>query len=370
MLRTFTHRTIAMVAGLLLLASAPALAKEESKIKLRLDNVATGTDARARGWARVMLDANRTLLHIKVRRLQPSTEYIVTFNGVEFDRFTTAGNGHANVKFDLMGDGATVLPTDPRGQLLAINDGTEDVLAGVVSGPMEPRWIIAKEWTDLEPEAAVTGRAFARFRRNPNGLMIFVVGLRHLTPRTDYDVLLDGALLGTISTNGAGNGALRFKGRPSGAKGGPKFNPRRKWQPLPEDPRYRLIEVLEGGTTLVFSGPMEAQIAGLNDCVADLTEVAMTGASGSGAVRHGVGDDCDDVVEVEVAGLAEGDYDLQVNSVSVATLAVAADGTGSLVFESDPESGEELLDFTLQSGDVVDVVDTVATSVVLSATLP
>ena len=368
MLRTVALRGLALAVVALLLGT-PALAKEASKIKLRLENVSSGADSRARGWVRVKLDHRRTILHMKVRRLQPDTEYIITFNGVEFTRFTTRRNGHANERFDLLTDGAGLAPMDPRGKLLAINDGTSDVLAGVVSGPMEPRWIIVKEWTDLEPEAGVDGRALARFRRNPNGLMRFVVVLKHVTPG-DYDVLLDGALLGTISTNRAGVGRLRFRGRPAKAMGGPKPNPRRKWQPLTEDPRYRLLEVLQDGTTLVFSGPMEAQIDGLNSCTASLTDVALTGTTGSGNVSFGTGDDCDEVVVVDVAGLAEGDYDLQVNATSVGTLSVAADGTGSLVFESDPETGEQLLDFTLQTGDVVDVVDPVTTTAVLTATIP
>jgi hypothetical protein len=196
-----------------------------------------------------------------------------------------------------------------------------------------------------------------------------VVKLKHVTPG-DYDVLLDGALLGTISTNAAGVGKLRFRGKPSKAMGGPKPNPNRKWQPLTEDPRYRLLEVLQDGTTLVFSGLMEAQVDGLNSCAPALTDVALTGTSGSGNVSFGTGDDCDEVVVVDVAGLVAGDYDLQVNAASVGTLTVAADGTGSIVFESDPEAGEQLLSFTLQTGDTVDVVDPVALTAVLSATIP
>lgn len=369
MLRTPFTRTLFLVILALVVGSAPALAKESSKIKLRLDNVSGGLDADAKGWVKVRLDESRALLHVKVKRLEPSTEYVITFNGLEFARFTTQGNGHANEKFDLLTDPTAMEPMDPRGKLLAISDGTDDILAGVVSGPMEPSWIIAKEWTELDPEPGVDGRALARFMRLPNGLAKFVIKLKHVVPG-DYEIYLDGAFLADLSTNAGGVGKVRFRGKPSKAKGGPKANPHRKWQPLTEDPRYRLIEVYHEGSTLVFSGPMEAQIAGLNDCTADLTELALTGATGSGLLRFGTGEDCDDVVEVEVSGLAEGDYDLQVNTVSVGTLSVAADGTGALVFESDPEMDEELLDFVLASGDVVDVYDPVGMSVVLSVTLP
>lgn len=355
-----------LIAAVLLLVGAPALAKEESKIRLPLERVAPSAAPSARGFARVTLTPWRTVLHLHVRGLEPSTEYIVTFNGEEFTRFTTWGNGKTNRFFDLTTDGVGGVPMDPRGTLLAVNDGTEDILAGVVSGPMEPRRTRAKEWTELEAQGAPAGRAFARFHRTPNGFMRFAVIVRGGDSQSDYEVFLDGAPLGTISTNSGGWGRLFFRGNPDKANPG---GGNRWWQPLTFDPRYGLIEIVQNGT-VAFSGPMAAQIAGLNDCDPDQVEVALTGATADGTVRYGVGDDCDDQVAIEAAMLAQGAYDVELNDVVIGTLTVGVDGTGALVFETQPESGELLLDFALQSGDVVEVVDPATATTELSATIP
>lgn len=364
MIPNLTLRAVVWLAACaLLVAAAPALAKEESKIRLVLDNVSEGVDPDAKGWVRVQLDAKRTVLHLKVSRLEPLTEYVVTFNDEEFARVTTGAKGGTSQKFDLRTDGASGLPMDPRGKLLAVNDGAMDILAGMVSGPLEPSWTLVKEWTQLAPEPDVTGKAYARFQRLPNGNKHFVVMLRGVEPDV-YAVLLDGAPLGEIETNSAGNGQLAMRAlhekamaalaraRAKSKGKGPAF------QPLVEDPRYRLIEVLREGV-LVFSGPMLAQIPGLNVCAPDLDEVALTGASGEGTLRFGVGEDCGPVMEIEVTGLAAGDHDVQVNGSSVGTLSVAADGTGALT-----------LGLELVSGDVVEIVDPATLLVELSAVVP
>jgi hypothetical protein len=302
-----------------------------------------------------------------VDRLESGAEYLVTFNDEEFARFISNGSGGANVKFDLRTDSESGLPLDPRGKLLAVNDGAADILAGVVSGPLEPSWTHVKEWTQLGPEPDVTGSAYGRFWRLPNGNKRFVVLLRGVEPGL-YAVLLDGAPLGEIQTNAGGNGSLEFKllrakamaaaaaARAKASAKGKGKGPR--WQPLLEDPRGGFIEVLNEGI-LAFSGPMLAQIEGLNACEPDLEELALSGASGEGTLHFGTAADCGPVVAIEVAELAEDDYDVQVNGASVGTLVVGADGTGALV-----------LDLTLESGDLVEIVDPLTLLPVLSATVP
>ena len=364
---TRSPRAAWIAAALVLLCAAPALGKEESKIWLPLERVDPQVHPRTRAFVRVFLTEWQTVLHLHATHLDPSTEYIVTLDGEEFARFTTWQNGNANRLFNLLTDATDGEPTDPRGKLLAVNDGTTDLLAGVVSGPMEPRATRAKEWTQLQAEDdETTGVAFGRFHLRPNGFMTFAVIVRGVL-RGDYEVFLDGDPIGTISTNPGGWGRLFFRGHPNDhGQGG---NGRRPWETLTFDPRYKLIEVVHEGV-LVFSGPMKAQIAGLNVCMSDQTQVMLSGPGGQGSLRFGTGEDCDDQVAIEVSMMVAGDYDVELNDVPTATLSVGMDGTGMVVFESHPEDGELPLTFALQPGDLVEVVDPMTLTTQLSTTVP
>jgi hypothetical protein len=110
----------------------------------------------------------------------------------------------------------------------------------------------------------------------------------------------------------------------------------------------------------VFAGEMAAQIGGLNVCfpVEGPLPMASTGvqASATGTVTLGLEDDCTRKVVVSVAGMTPGSYDLAVDGAPVATLVVAADGTGTLAFDTVPDAlGELPLDFSLPSGATLSV---------------
>ena len=109
----------------------PSAAKEESKIKVRMDKVDGGS---ASGGVRTQMSATSATLHLKVRHLDPSVEYVLyngasedMDDGAELSRFTPGGNGSANLKIDLL-DLDLGADADPRGQRLSVYDGTEDVL--------------------------------------------------------------------------------------------------------------------------------------------------------------------------------------------------------------------------------------------------
>ena len=130
----------------------------------------------------------------------------------------------------------------------------------------------------------------------------------------------------------------------------------------------------------VFSGPMLAQIPGLNDCgMGEETVTPMVldsgQAAGAGEVTTGVDESCDPIFGVAVSDLLVGDYSLFVDGADVGTLTVADDGLagtfGELRFDANPEiddTDELPLDFLVASGSRVEVMQ--GAVLFLSLTLP
>jgi hypothetical protein len=338
-------------------APAPGIAKEESKLQIALDPVAGPSGG---GWRNAKLRTRfmtgEAVVHVQVKGLLPLTEYGLHSDGVEITRFTTTDKGGANVKLDLLqmalatGDLAAA-PVDPRGTFVTVNDGVADVLGGWLFGPVEldPSRAKAKEVTHLMPDAlaAPTGSAKASYKMTPNGKATLRISLGG-APAGDYEVWIGGALVGTLTTNPAGNASVEF--RSSGAGNGKS----KKKLAMAFDPRLELIELLQGGAP-VFSGVMAAQIGGLNVCleseIAAALSLAAGQVAGAGSMSFGTEADCSRTFAMEVSDLVAGAYDVVVADVVVGSMAVAADGTGSVHFDTSPDDLDELpLDFSLPSG--------------------
>jgi len=356
------------LAAAVLLAPSPASAKEESKIQINLDPVSGGV-AGGRSGAKVKTQFMPGVagLQLQAKGLAPSTEHALLSDGVEIVRFMAGSNGQANVKVDLLqlvaGDFAAA-PVDPRGTLLTINDGTADVYAGWLYGPVanDPSRVLINESTFLAPDAlaAPSGSAIASYMMTPNRkgkLRISLIG----APPGDYEIWIDGVLAGSMTTNPAGNASADFRsdavpGAGSGngnGNGKPKKAGKAKL-PLNFDPRFAWIELRMAGLP-VFAGEMAAQIGGLNVCLpveAPLPLIAAPAQPGAtGTVTLGIEDDCSREFAVTVAGMVPGPYDLVLGGLPVATLVVAPDGTGAFAFDTSPDQiGELPLDFPLPSG--------------------
>ena len=136
------------------------------------------------------------------------------------------------------------------------------------------------------------------------------------------------------------------------------------------DPRRKEILVQLTDETAMFSGPMIAQIEGLNVCSSSSTDSPLLGDIGSGVAAVEVQENCETAFDVEIVDVAAGSYDLYVSDMIVATFEAADDGfgtiTGSVRFDPTPDvgEGELLLDFPVDSGSLVDVFDAGADSTV------
>ena len=374
------------------LGAGVAAAKEESKIQIRLlppgaPGNGHGMGGSLRGDVRTQLQGSKTQLQLRVRGAAAGTEYILlalddelSTDGDELARFTTGSNGQFTGSFDVgKGDGADA-PIDPRGHFLVVSDGVTAILAGWLYGAAEDDGPMTKvkELTSLAPDALTnpSGSVAARYDRRPNGQGKFRVSLRDV-PAGDYDLWVDGVLVQSLTPNPGGNAEASFTTKPVHGNS----RPHNAKAQLDFDPRRKLIE-LKQGDQLFFSGPMLAQIEGVNVCTASESATPFAlgpgQTEGSGSVTLSTGSDCETSMEVEVQDLPAATYDLYVDGALVGTIDVADDGMGSLtghvVFDPTPDAmGELALDFPLGSGSVVEVFnagESAPATPRLTATLP
>jgi hypothetical protein len=279
-------------------------------------------------------------------------------DGTTVSTFTTTRGGAGTLWFTTGTPRANqeVLDFDPRGKVLAINNGVADVLVVTFSGTGEPSNISVQEVTDLANAGAAPERAKATstYRSVPSGLKSFEVRVQGL-PEGTYDLQVAGIPRQSIEVNRAGRGFLRFSS-----------SPRANQTTLNFDPRNQQIQILQG-TTVFFTGNMIAQvlIPDVNTCEPSTksqalaaTQSAPPGASATGTLI--VRTDCGRHFQVQVQGLLPGDYQLFVGSSQKGTITVAANpppslGTqGGVNFDTTPTASENLLDFD-PIGQVVEV---------------
>ena len=347
----------ALSVAALLLPSPALAAKEQSKIQIALDPVAGGAAAgRNVAKLRTQFMPGRAWIHLHVKGLAPSTEHLLLSDGIEITRFTTNTKGKATLKVDLLALASMDFagaPVDPRGTLVTVHDGTTDVLAGWLYGPVEndPSRVHVTESTFLAPDplAAPSGTTIAHYMMTPNRKAKLRIRLVH-APIGDYEVWVDDVLVGEMSTNSAGNASADFRSEiPRGAA--PSGKKSKKKLPLDFDPRLAWIELRMAGAP-VFAGEMAAQIGGLNLCLALVTPLALAPAQpgAAGTLTLSIEDDCSRELAFSVSGLAPGSYDVVVAGEVVGALVAAADGTGAVTFDTSPEPGELPLEFLLPSG--------------------
>jgi hypothetical protein len=334
---------MAVVLGAPLAASAG----EDSNIRLFMERVAGGNE---KGMLASHLAPGSAELRVHVIHLAPNLEHILLGDGVVVARFTTNASGDAEVRVDLFKTGGGTTPTfDPRGKLVTVNDGTIDVLAAWVyadpkDDPARPR---IKETTGLAREAATQGAVDARYDALPSGGARLAIALRGVAAG-DYDVMVDGTTVATVTPNPSGFASVDLRGGPGGGNGNKSSNghgqPHKARGALTVNPRGEDIDVVLGGV-VQFSGEMLAQIPGLGVCTtgtmsANLTPVPAQ-TSGTGSVALGVETSCDRHMTLTLTNLAAGNYDLLIANVDVGDIAIldAGGGTGSatLAFDEDPD---------------------------------
>lgn len=376
-------------------------AKEESKMQIGLSDLNSNGNGNGRGNGlgrgglradvRTHLQGSKVILQLRASGLDSDTEYVVlcketeeATDSAELLRFTSASNGSANLSHDLTKGNDADAPSDPRGKYLVIAeaaDASMEIAGGWLYGAPQddgPKTKI-KEATQLsaDPDSSPSGSVEARYDMRPNGRGQLSISMKGV-PSEDYEILVDGVLVATLTPNPGGAAKVDFRVQTNRGRGA--GNGHRKQEQLDFDPRRKEILVQLTDDTLMFSGPMIAQIEGLNRCAGSTSDTPLVGDVGSGVAALEVEDDCETAFEVQIADVPAGTYDLYVDGGFIASFDASDDGGGTVAgllrFDPTPDAGEDemLLDFPVGGGSLVEVFETGADPTVdlpmLSGTLP
>jgi len=344
------------------LGVAPTTCSDVARI--RVDLQPASIESGASGEIALRMDSHRSNLRLRVRNLEPESEYILLADGVERARFMTDPRGAAKVELQYppSNEGQS-LDFDPRGKLLSVTDGSDDMLSAVVSGPLEPPGIRVWEVAGIPAtEPADDGSVRGTYRTLSRGLRVFKVELRDVAPGT-YQVLVDGAPVGEVEAKAAGRAAITFWSADSaggfhrhlwGHGFGHRGSRSKVWATLDFEPRGAQVEIVRDGEVL-FAGPMRAQVAlpelvetcPVVDIQTALTPLQWFGSGDASMASEDGG--CDHEFRVKVRDLAAANYELWVGDAIVGTLPVRnwLDGlSGEIRFDTEPDDPEEhLLDF-------------------------
>jgi hypothetical protein len=411
---------ILVLALALITVPFAAGAKEESKIQIRL--TAVNGNGNGNGWGagaeradiRTHLQGSRVILKLRARGLDADTKYVLlckddegAIDSTELARFMSRSNGSANLTQNLAKTDDPEAPADPRGKFLVIArviaDGAEaptEIVGGWLygvpkdDGPMTK----IKEVTDLAADgnASPSGNVAARYDMRPNGHGKLSISMRHV-PAGNYEILVTidetPTPVASFTPNPAGNAKVDFQTRPIRGHGSGKVKLHRKKKHLSFDPRRKEILVQlaanpidpESEPTPMFSGPMIAQIEGLNTCSPTSTDWPLEEGTDSGVATLELQENCETAFEVKIGNEPEGMYDLYIDGVygdgpvanfNFNTVDDGSDTvTGFVRFVPTPNSaeGELPLDFAVGIGSLVEVFNAEASPTddppVLSGTL-
>ncbi len=293
----------------------------------------------------------RTRFTVKLQRVAPG-DYDLFVDGVLRATIVATGTGKGQVEFDSQIEpGKILLDFDPRGLPIDISQGANVIATGDLVAPGEgiTQCVFSEDESALAATGAdPDGTGKARFRVRDDCDRDFRVEIEDV-PLGDYDVLVGGALRGTLTVVDTGTeieGEVEFDTDPD--------DPGELL--LDFDPVGQSVQVVQVGTGTVFfddtftlgGGP-----GGGTSCTPTETELPLlnTGPDpdAHGDARYRVRDDCDEDFRVEIEDLPLGDYNLLVGGVNRGSITVAlvlGEAEGELEFDTNPDDpGEVLLDF-------------------------
>jgi hypothetical protein len=303
---------------------------------------------------------------------------------------------------------AGTLDFDPRGQLIAVSatsDCSDPLLVAELDEPDDCEAIgrvKLGERTQLEPtDQAPEGSSAELFYQllpdrnctlaqggggKPLRKAKLSVRVKHADPGASYDVCVDEVDRGELATNAAGVGRADFTFTGGNGKGSGKGKGAPHRAAIDFDVYGSEFALRDDGdcsgddATALFFGPLRAPLCSPEDLAsATLVDPSVTPppATPAGEASFERSSGCARELAVSVAGLApSATYDVnlrldasETNVEGVAALVTDASGNASVVFSSDPATGELPLAFEPAVGQVIEVLATGTTTVALSGTL-
>lgn len=337
---------------------SPVTCGDFARVRVQLQRSAI--ESRASGDILLQMNGHRSILRLRVRDLDPESEYLLLADDLERARLMTdsQGKGTLLLRFPPLA-GGQALDFDPRGKRISVSDGSQDRLSAVVSGPLEPRRIQLMEFAGIPPsDPGASGRAQAAYRTFPLECRIFKLSLRNVASGS-YQVLVDGAPVGEVEADAGGRATIRFWSAPfpgsfcpqlrNGGRGA-SASPSNVWESLDFEPRGAQVEVVRDDEVL-FAGPMRAQVALPDEaeaCPEVDIQVDLTPAFGFGsgdAVLTSEDGGCDHEFRVTVRGVPTATYGLWVAGAIVGTVPVrnwSGEPIGETRFDTHPDEPAEL----------------------------
>ncbi len=348
----FSSRSLILATSACLLLGAEA--KDLSLI--RGNFASSGVSTSVRGSATAIFTPHNPKFDLDVWGLTAGSSYQFTVDGILEETFTANTHGSAHLDFRLLA-GARKLPLDfdPRGKTLGVSDGTNELLSMIFSGEGEPDAIRVDERTSLTRTATeAKGRVELRYLEQRNKDR-FIVHFHDLAPGS-YELFVDGELQAQVDLLHGRSTMRTFEilKNAHGAKpghGNGNGNGNSKKLELDFDPRGLVVDVVRDGV-IVFSGEMLAKIDGLNgDQIGEATTTLTTtgvDADATGSATVELAADGEETLDVTVGALPAGAYDVVIGGTVRGTITVTGTepaSTGEVVFSTEPDAGELLLDF-------------------------
>jgi hypothetical protein len=292
---------------------------------------------------------------ISASKLTPGQSYLLTVGDSAEAALIADKKGRISTTFSTKSSRKTpLLGFDPRGQLVALRDGTNSVLEAMVSGPSEPAGIVVDERAKLS-RLSGAGEAEVHYQSLRNGRRFFTVKIER-AEAGEWSLFVNGILRGDIPVSGRQTTVV-FDSAPA--------SPTRRL--LDFDPRGQVVD-LALGSNLVFSGSLQAKATNVNVAAPSLTQtfIASTGIdpNGTAKVKYRIDPDARRKFSVELEDVPVGAYELLANDAlqGVINVVTTTSGTeGEIEFSSREDNGDELpllfdpttATFTVQSGGVV-----------------
>jgi hypothetical protein len=402
-MRSFASRPSILLATSLAVAglgAAPADATNGSDLQIALTD--TGIDpGGASGSVRLKAQRGEAALQLRLRDVDTSPLFLC----VGEDANTLSSRGGLGAGGGTFSSSDGTLDFDPRGQLLAVSAAancSDPLLEAELDEPDDCEAIgrvKLGERADLEPGTATPpATAELLYMLLPDRNCTFAEGgsghplrkarlsvrVKHAEPNASYGVCVDDIDRGPLATNAAGVGRADFtysSGRGQGNGKGKGKGPHKAV--IDFDAYGAHFEIRDDGNcagddaSAVFFGSLLAPLCSQEDLAsADLVAPGATPpATPAGEARLERNEHCARELAVRVAGLAaSATYDVDVDPgdafvEGIGALVTNANGDAEVVFSSDPEMGERLLDFDPAVGQSVHVRPTGETAVALSGTL-
>jgi hypothetical protein len=357
---------IDLVAGGVIVFSGDMAAKcdgvNQSTPKLgKVTIPSTGTDPDGRASARLRID-RRARKHFSVEvEAVPVGAYDLLVNGAPVGTINVAqvaAGTKGEIEFSSSDDDGDELPLtfDPTGKTLTVLQGAvkffeglfDPNLGGGAPSPEPPSQLEENlTSTGLDPDAS----GDAKYRVDQRGRHKFSVEIEDV-PAGFYNLVVGGTLRGSIrvvAAAGRVEGEIEFS---TSDDNGDEL-------PLTFDPRGQLLEITRAGG-IYFSHLFGNGSGGSGGAIPFRLEVPLlsTGADANASAKAELKQKASgqQSFEVEVEDVNIGAYDLLVGGTVRGTInVVAVDGgtRGQIEFESEPDSGELLLNFPVAGQEII-----------------